>query len=186
MEGVSGARVRASSHTVRREQRFPRDCDGNQVSVAQSESNILVLLVTRRTSGIGRRMESVLARLQVRERDRVRVARVDADDRPDLVRRRVAVESGFVDGVEGRNGAVFRELDQLRRGDDITVWAQGESQDYAVHDVLIVPEKYATPDQRSDNAHWIGSFNDNRLTLVSCWPRDDNTHRIIVVAFPKQ
>ena len=87
MEGVSGARVRASSHTVRREQRFPRDCDGNQVSVAQSESNILVLLVTRRTSGIGRRMESVLARLQVRERDRVRVARVDADDRPDLVRR---------------------------------------------------------------------------------------------------
>ena len=32
-------------------------------------------------------MESVLARLQVRERQRVRVARVDADDRPDLVRR---------------------------------------------------------------------------------------------------
>ena len=50
-------------------------------------SNILVLLVTRRTSGVGRRMESVLARLQVRERDRVRVARVDADDRPDLVQR---------------------------------------------------------------------------------------------------
>lgn len=32
-------------------------------------------------------MESVLARLQVRERDRVRVALVDADDRPDIVRR---------------------------------------------------------------------------------------------------
>jgi thioredoxin-like negative regulator of GroEL len=32
-------------------------------------------------------MESVLARLQVRERDRVRVAFVDADDRPDLVSR---------------------------------------------------------------------------------------------------
>jgi thioredoxin-like negative regulator of GroEL len=31
-------------------------------------------------------MESVLARLQVRERDRVRVAFVDADDRPDIVR----------------------------------------------------------------------------------------------------
>ena len=55
--------------------------------MAETSSNILVLLVTRRTSGIGRRMESVLARLQVRERDRVRVARVDADDRPDLVRR---------------------------------------------------------------------------------------------------
>lgn len=32
-------------------------------------------------------MESVLARLQARERDRVRVAQVDADARPDLVRR---------------------------------------------------------------------------------------------------
>jgi thioredoxin-like negative regulator of GroEL len=52
-----------------------------------SQANILVLLVTRRTSGVGRRMESVLARLQVRERDRVRVARIDADDRPDLVER---------------------------------------------------------------------------------------------------
>jgi len=55
--------------------------------MADSQANILVLLVTRRTSGVGRRMESVLARLQVRERDRVRVARVDADDRPDLVER---------------------------------------------------------------------------------------------------
>lgn len=55
--------------------------------MADANSNILVLLVTRRTSGVGRRMESVLARLQVRERDRVRVARVDADARPDLVRR---------------------------------------------------------------------------------------------------
>jgi hypothetical protein len=67
--------------------RFPRAPDGNQGRVAKAKSNILVLLVTRRTSGVGRRMESVLARLQVRERDRVRVARVDADDRPDLVRR---------------------------------------------------------------------------------------------------
>jgi thioredoxin-like negative regulator of GroEL len=55
--------------------------------VADAPSNILVLLVTKRTSGVGRRMESVLARLQVRERDRVKVARVDADDRPDLVQR---------------------------------------------------------------------------------------------------
>jgi thioredoxin-like negative regulator of GroEL len=55
--------------------------------VAEAPSNILVLLVTKRTSGVGRRMESVLARLQVRERDRVKVARVDADDRPDLVQR---------------------------------------------------------------------------------------------------
>ena len=56
-------------------------------NVMADASDIVVLLVTRRTSGVGRRMESMLARLQVRERERVRVARVDADDRPDLVQR---------------------------------------------------------------------------------------------------
>ena len=82
-------------------------------------------------------------------------------------------------------GAVFRELDQLRRGDEISVSAGAEEADYVVHDVLIVPEKYASDEQRRKNAAWIGQFPDDRLTLVSCWPRDDNTHRIIVVAFPK-
>jgi LPXTG-site transpeptidase (sortase) family protein len=82
-------------------------------------------------------------------------------------------------------GAVFRELDQLRRGDAITVEGGGRAFEYVVHDVLIVPEKFAALDQRKENARWIGQFEDDRLTLVSCWPRDDNTHRIIVVAFPK-
>jgi len=79
-------------------------------------------------------------------------------------------------------GSVFRELDQLKRGDQITVWAGNQPFEYRVDKVMIVPEKYASLEQRKDNAEWIGPFDDNRLTLVSCWPRDDNTHRIIVVA----
>jgi thioredoxin-like negative regulator of GroEL len=66
---------------------FPRVRDGNHGLMAESGSNVLVLLVTSRTSGVGRRMESVLARLQVRERERIRVAKLDAGDRPDLVDR---------------------------------------------------------------------------------------------------
>jgi sortase A len=81
-------------------------------------------------------------------------------------------------------GAVFREIDLLRRGDEIEIWGETTQSTYVVHDVWIVPEKYATMAQRLDNAKWIGPFEDDRLTLVSCWPRDDNTHRIIVVAFP--
>jgi len=65
-------------------------------------SNILVLLVTKRTSGVGRRMESVLARLQVRERERVRVARVDADDRPDLVQQLGVQEIPSIVMFQGR------------------------------------------------------------------------------------
>lgn len=83
-------------------------------------------------------------------------------------------------------GSVFRELDQLKKGDAITVWSGSRPFVYNVDKVLIVPEKYATDEQRRANAAWIGSFGDERLTLVSCWPRDDNTHRIVVVAYPEE
>ncbi|MCB0064467.1 MAG: sortase, partial [Caldilineaceae bacterium] len=82
-------------------------------------------------------------------------------------------------------GSVFRELDQLKRNDEITVWSGAQRVLYQVDKVLIVPEKYATEEQRLANAAWIGPSPDARLTLVSCWPRDDNTHRIIVVAHPQ-
>jgi thioredoxin-like negative regulator of GroEL len=54
---------------------------------AHPRSGLQVVLVTRRTSGAGRRMESLLAQLQLRMRDRVDVRALDADERPDLVRR---------------------------------------------------------------------------------------------------
>jgi len=81
-------------------------------------------------------------------------------------------------------GAVFKELDQLRAGDEAVVWAGGVRHTYRVEQVLIVPEKYASSKQRAENAKWINQFDDDRLTLVSCWPRNNNTHRIIVVARP--
>lgn len=83
-------------------------------------------------------------------------------------------------------GSVFRELDQLRAGDETVVWQNGERHVYTVDQVMIVPEKYASDEQRMDNAKWIGEFDDERLTLVSCWPRNNNTHRIIVVAHPAE
>ena len=67
-----------------------------------ASSNILVLLVTRRTSGKGRRMESVLARVQVQHRDRVRVVRVEADAHPDLVRRLGVQEIPSIVMLRGR------------------------------------------------------------------------------------
>ena len=81
-------------------------------------------------------------------------------------------------------GAVFKELDQLRAGDEAVVWAGGVRYTYRVDQVLIVPEKHASSVQRAENARWINQFDDDRLTLVSCWPRNNNTHRIIVVARP--
>jgi sortase A len=81
-------------------------------------------------------------------------------------------------------GAVFRELDQLSRGDIATLYVDGIAHDYAVERVLIVPETTATAEQRKENAKWIQETGKEQLTLVSCWPRDNNTHRIIVIANP--
>ena len=78
-------------------------------------------------------------------------------------------------------GAVFRELDQLQAGDVATIWSGNTRYNYAIDKVVIVPDRHATEEQRRDNAGWISQFGDDRLTLVSCWPRDDNSHRIIVV-----
>lgn len=87
-------------------------------------------------------------------------------------------------GHNNIKGAVFRELDQLKRGDKIELMAGGVEYDYTVDEVLIVPEKYASAEQRAANVRYIQETADDRLTLVSCWPRNDNTHRIIVIARP--
>jgi thioredoxin-like negative regulator of GroEL len=50
-------------------------------------ADLRLLFVTRATSGVGRRMESILATLQTRKRDSVQIQRVDADVEADLVGR---------------------------------------------------------------------------------------------------
>jgi sortase A len=82
-------------------------------------------------------------------------------------------------------GAVFRELDQLKKGDPITVWVGTRLYSYAVDQVIVLPDKSVSKEQRVANSRWIGPFGDDRLTLVSCWPRNNNTHRIVVIARPQ-
>lgn len=82
-------------------------------------------------------------------------------------------------------GAVFRELDQLKKDDLITLWLDNQSYTYAVNQVIVLPDSGVSQEQRVENARWIGPFDEERLTLVSCWPRNNNTHRIVVVARPQ-
>ena len=82
-------------------------------------------------------------------------------------------------------GAVFRELDQLKQGDPISVWMGNHLFTYAVDQVIVLPDRNISDEQRAANSRWIGPFDDDRLTLVSCWPRNNNTHRIVVIARPQ-
>ena len=82
-------------------------------------------------------------------------------------------------------GAVFRELDQLRQGDPMSLWLKNRPYSYAVEQVIVLPDRGISDEQRTANTSWIGPFDEERLTLVSCWPRNNNTHRIVVIAHPQ-
>jgi thioredoxin-like negative regulator of GroEL len=53
----------------------------------KSDDRPLLLFFTSRQSGPARRMESLLAHIARKERDRLRVSKVDVEDRPELAER---------------------------------------------------------------------------------------------------
>lgn len=81
-------------------------------------------------------------------------------------------------------GSVFARLADVREGDEILVTSGGQELRYVVTQVMLFEERSAPLQQRIENARWILPSNDERLTLVTCWPITSNTHRLIVVAVP--
>ena len=87
-------------------------------------------------------------------------------------------------GHNNIEGAVFRDLWKLQNGDLIYLNAARERFSYVIEDVYILPEEHASDAQRAQSAAYIAQSGDERLTLVSCWPPNSNTHRVFVVAKP--
>jgi LPXTG-site transpeptidase (sortase) family protein len=81
-------------------------------------------------------------------------------------------------------GEVFRYVVNLKVGDPIIIYAGGTAYNYRVTDNFILADKYVSEQQRIKNGQWIGEFPDERLTLVTCWPYTNNTHRVVVIAKP--
>lgn len=90
-----------------------------------------------------------------------------------------------LDGHHNIKGEAFRDLWTLQSGDEIVLYAGGQSRSYLVREVLILPEKNQPLETRLANAQYIQPTTDERLTMITCWPYESNTHRVVVVAFPK-
>lgn len=82
-------------------------------------------------------------------------------------------------------GEVFKDLWLLQSGDQITVRTASGDRSYRVSQVISFEERDLSLGQRLENARWVGQTTDERLTLVTCWPYWNNTHRLIVVAMPE-
>jgi len=87
-------------------------------------------------------------------------------------------------GHNNIRGKVFRYLSDMSVDDEIILYADDRDYHYYVESVDILPERYASAAQRTENARLIGYFPDVRLTLVTCWPYTSNTHRVVVIAKP--
>jgi sortase A len=81
-------------------------------------------------------------------------------------------------------GEVFRDLVKLQTGDEIDLVSRDQEFRYVVVYTAILPERNQPLEVRLANAEWIRSTEDERLTLITCWPYESNTHRVIVVAVP--
>ncbi|MCJ7623147.1 MAG: sortase [Anaerolineaceae bacterium] len=79
---------------------------------------------------------------------------------------------------------VFRNLAYLQEGDVIQVYGGGEWYNYVVANKMVLPEWGVSLEVRLENATWIMPSDDERLTLVTCWPEQSNSHRLIIVAVP--
>jgi sortase A len=90
-----------------------------------------------------------------------------------------------LDGHHNIKGEAFRDLWTLQSGDEILLYAGGQSRPYIVSDVLILPERNQPLEVRLANAQYIQPTNNERLTLITCYPYESNTHRVVVIAFPK-
>jgi sortase A len=102
-------------------------------------------------------------------------------------------EGSALPGVEGNvvlsghhniKGEIFRYIVDLNPGDTITLYADDRPYTYTVESRFVLRDKGVSEQQRRENAQWIGAFPDERLTLVTCWPYTNNTHRVIVIAKP--
>jgi sortase A len=81
-------------------------------------------------------------------------------------------------------GEVFRHLEDFKIGDLVTIYGGNQAFQYKVAEKFIVQEVGVPYSQRLENAKWIDHFDDERVTLMSCWPYTGDSHRIFVILRP--
>jgi len=92
------------------------------------------------------------------------------------------VLSGHVRSRE--SGNVFLRLSELEPGDDVYLYADGQEFRYVVTQQMLLKDKGVSEENRQENARWIQPTDDERLTLISCWPPVKPDHRVVVIACP--
>lgn len=78
---------------------------------------------------------------------------------------------------------IFRRLEEVNLNDVIVVFSGEQAHQYLVSEKFLVREKGAPLEERINNARWISTTEDERLTLITC-ALPGATHRLIIIARP--
>ncbi len=89
-----------------------------------------------------------------------------------------------LDGHHNVYGEVFHHLVLLKPGDIVTLESHGKPYYYIVAQTMTLAEEGQPVETRQANARWILPTDDERVTLITCWPYNANTHRLVVIALP--
>lgn len=89
-----------------------------------------------------------------------------------------------INGHHNEYGKVFGKLVDLKIGDEIDVYSKGRKYAYVISNKMTLLELTQNLETRLNNARWLAKSDDERLTLVTCWPPLSNTYRVIIVARP--
>ena len=92
--------------------------------------------------------------------------------------------NSILSGHHNMDGKVFGHLIEAKVGDSIFVYSGKTAFEYRVAEIMVLKERNVSLEIRKQNAAWISATSDERITLVTCWPKRSNTHRLIVVAYP--
>jgi LPXTG-site transpeptidase (sortase) family protein len=87
-------------------------------------------------------------------------------------------------GHNNMYGSVFKNLWKLQPGDEVTLQTGQDSRQYQVDRVLLLPMLNANPTQKQAYLAYLAETAQPRLTIISCWPPESNTQRVVVIAYP--
>lgn len=87
-------------------------------------------------------------------------------------------------GHSGGFGAVFRRLLELQPGDEVVLYGAGRQHLYVVEEILLLPEIGIPFEERLHNAVYMNPTDEERVTMITCWPVRVYDHRVIVLARP--
>ncbi len=95
------------------------------------------------------------------------------------------VGNTVLNGHHNVYGKVFGHLAYLQEGDLIQIYGSDDQwYTYVVANKMVLPEEGVSLQKRMENAAWILPSTDERLTLITCWPEQSASHRLIIVARP--